>query len=124
MVQLTLLSTEPGAPGLAEVVRLLDARASRRFGDNPHVAEASAITRRHFGAWSGRSLDEREQGRVRAYYQAVLRRRLMAGSDADARRGRQALLLATVRADLKEAGWDDARAEREARRVAGCAVAG
>lgn len=120
MVQLSLLETSRGVTLSQEVTRLA-ARATRNLGAGHHATEAARIARAKFASWGSRDLEPADVRRVHAYFEAVLRRRIVHQNDPAAQDARKRLLAATIEADLKGAGWDAHRARAEAERLAGTA---
>lgn len=118
MVQMSLLETTRGVTLAQETARLA-ARASRTMRAGHHAAEAARIAQVKFSAWGGRELDAAEVRRVRAYFDAVLRRRIVHLSDPVAHDARRRLVAVTIEADLRSAGWDAERARAEAARLSG-----
>lgn len=118
MVQLTLHGIDD-RPTLEALVSRLSQDSVRRLGRSAHVAVASRVTSQRFSSWSSRALDASDQGRVSAYYRAVLRNRLLRMRDGEAARARQGIVIASIEADLRAAGWDARRASEEALRVIG-----
>ncbi|MHB1323637.1 MAG: hypothetical protein ACYCXZ_04730 [Coriobacteriia bacterium] len=117
MVQLTLIST-PG-PTLGDVVAEAASRWERRSGSCVHCAEAVKATEARFSAWGSRVLSDSERSRIVAYFEAVVRRRLMRATDGRSASVRRRLAAAAIEADLRGAGWTADRAAAEARRTLG-----
>lgn len=114
MVQLSLIT--PSGAGLSEQL----ARLERQWpGGGPVTAAACAATAQHFHSWASRTLEEAEQRRVSAYFNAVMRRHLMRSRDSACAPARRRLVAASIEADLVQAGWRADVARREAHRVAG-----
>lgn len=90
-----------------------------RTGAPVHAQRAAAITAGHFASWRGRSLTQGERIRLEAYFRGVLRRRIVSGADADASAARSRLIARSIEQDLLDAGWDPARAARQASAAAG-----
>ncbi|MCK8115683.1 hypothetical protein [Anaerosoma tenue] len=84
-----------------------------------HTEYAARVTRGRFDEWDGRPLTRDEQRRVESYFRAVLRRRILGGSDRSARTARGRLVALSIEEDLIRSGWDAARAADEASRAAG-----
>lgn len=101
---------------LARWTDMLAADARRRR-DVPEALtlEASRITRRSLAELAGRPLTPRDRRRVAAYWNAVVRRRVLRG--ADGRRAASRAVLATVVADLRAAGRDAASIAEELERA-------
>ena len=118
MVQLTLTPMD-AVRSLTVVLTALEHRARRSVGDGPHVAEASRATRQAFRALGPAPVSPAEERRIRAYFGAVLRRRVLSSRDVSTALARQRLLAVSMEADLVEAGWSRARARAEAERVLG-----
>jgi len=59
---------------------------------------------------------------VHAYFQGVLRRRIISGADAQAREARSRLVARSIEQDLVQAGWERAQAARQAYAAAGIAL--
>ena len=119
MVQLCLLP-EVSLRTLDSELNALVA-ASSIAPDASHRTEAARITAARFHSWSGAALGDAECARIRAYFQAVLRRRLLLGKDPVAVSARHRLVAASIEADLRAAGWRAERAAAEAERITGCA---
>ena len=118
MVQLSLLPEASRRTLESELTALAGVRSASRSAG--HRAEAARITAARFRSWSGAALGDAECSRVRAYFRAVLRRRLLAGRDPAAVSARQRLVAASIEADLRAAGWHAERAAAEAARITGC----
>lgn len=118
MVQMSLLETTRGVT-LAQEVARLSARATRTMGAGHHATETARIVQAKFGSWGSRDLEVADVRRVRAYYDAVLRRRIVHHNDSVAQQARRRLVAVTIEADLRAAGWDAQRAQAEAERLAG-----
>lgn len=93
-----------------------------RTGAPRHAEYAAQVTRSRFDEWGGRPLTPGERMRVESYFRAVLRRRILDGSDRSARIARGRLVALSIEEDLIRSGWDAARAAEEASRAAGLAV--
>jgi hypothetical protein len=87
-----------------------------------HTEYAARITRGRFGDWGGRPLTGEERKRAESYFRAVLRRRILGGSDPSARIARGRLVAVSIQEDLIRSGWDVARATQEASRAVGMPV--
>lgn len=119
MVQLSLLA-QGLERTLGDELRVCAAEAGRRrVAETSWIEEATRATAVRFRAWTGVPLDESQRVRVRAYFDAVLRRRVLAGRDSAAREARRLLVARSIQADLMAAGWDRERAADEARRILG-----
>lgn len=117
MVQLSLLP-EVSSRTLADQLAAL-VEAPSRTHDADHRFEAARVTAARFRSWAGVMLSDADCSRVRAYYRAVLRRRVLAGRDSAAVRARHRLVAASIEADLRAAGWHAERAAAEAQRITG-----
>lgn len=116
MVQLSLIE-------VGDAVLFDDHIAALARRHAPGLArEATRVTTSRFRGWQGRPLDARERRRVSAYFEAVVRRRVITQRDEESIRARRALVLASIEADLVTAGWTRARAAEEALRVTGLPV--
>lgn len=118
MVQLTLIPDASTSTLVREVDRLC-AEAHAKALAEVDIRAAARTTGSRFESWSGRGLDAAERARVRAYFLAVLRRRMLSSSDPSAIAGRQRLVTASIEADLRAGGWSACRAAREALRLTG-----
>lgn len=119
--QLALQIPETGARTLrAEVERLVESGAMEMRALK-HAQESGAITLRHFADWRDRVLSAKERRRVGAYFRAVLRRRIVRGSDPAAHSARRTLVATTIERDLVEAGWERSRARSQALEATGLA---
>ena len=116
MVQLSLLA-DAGSRTLEEELAALVGAAPDTH-ERIHV-EAARTTAARFRSWTGVTLGPSERARVRAYYRAVVRRRVCDGRDAAAQQARQRLVTASIAADLRAAGWHPERAAAEAQRITG-----
>jgi len=117
MVQLSLLA-ETGVRTLDDELAAL-IRASSGTCDAAHADEAARVTAVRFLSWETLALGDAECRRVREYFRAVLRRRILGGRDAAASNARRRLVAASIEADLRAAGWHAERAAEEARRITG-----
>jgi len=118
VVQLSLV--EAGRDGtLSEEIEDLTRRWAVRLGEGAHLTAAVDATARRFEEWGSRALDRRGRERVAAYYAAVVRRRVVRTRDPEALEARRRLVVASMEADLVDAGWDPLRAADEARRATG-----
>jgi hypothetical protein len=116
LVQLSLIE-------IGDTVVLEDHIAALARRHAPGLAGAATrVTASRFHAWRGRPLDTRERRRVTAYFEAVVRRRVITQRDEESTCARRALVLASIQADLVTAGWTRARAAEEALRVTGLPV--
>jgi hypothetical protein len=118
MVQLSLLS-EACTIDLDAHVALLASRARACEIAPAHVARAECATLVRFSAWRGRPLETGEIARAAAYFEAVVRRAVIAATDDSTRAVYRRLMAASIEADLVAAGWNRARAAEEARRTVG-----
>lgn len=116
MVQLTLLEAATSRT-VAGQVALLVARWSSRVGDRSLAVEAARVTAHRFAEWGEAELNSREAERIDSYFRAVLRRRVLCAKDPAGARARRRMVVASIAADLTEAGWDERRAVAEARRI-------
>ncbi|MDY0341474.1 MAG: hypothetical protein RBS17_09735 [Coriobacteriia bacterium] len=121
-VQLTFSVPAQGESVLAEEVRCLARTWGLRTGATVHADAAAVIAERHFAHWDGRQLDQAERRRIEAYFRGVLRRRILSGSDADAREARSRLVARSIEGDLIQAGWEKTAASRQAYATAGVAI--
>ena len=117
MIQLSLLAVD-GSRTFEEELDNLAAAALASCGAT-HVTEATRVTAARFRSWTGLALSDAQRMRARAYFGAVLRRRIIGGRDAAASSTRRRLVEASIQADLRAAGWDPERAAQEARRITG-----
>jgi len=101
-----------------EVNRLIEVGALET-GALPHALQSGRITMGHFAEWRGRPLSVSERRRVEAYFRAVLRRRIVRGTDAIAGDARRRLVTRTIELDLVQAGWDPPRARLQAYEATG-----
>jgi phage tail sheath protein FI len=120
MVQLSLLPDD--VVTLSRQLDEIETRVARRTSGCEHVAAARRATESRFRSWGSRVLTERESARVRAYFAAVLRRRVLSMRDEGAREARRRLVARSIQDDLVAAGWDPAHARREAWRTVGDAT--
>lgn len=118
MVQLTLVRSEGGIL-LDCLLDGLESRARRSPDAGRYAGEARSATSRHFASLGTRPLTAGECRRVRDYYNAVMRRAVLASRDADAIPLRRRLVVASIEADLVAAGWSRERARAEASRAVG-----
>ncbi|MBN2846924.1 MAG: hypothetical protein JXP72_00535 [Coriobacteriia bacterium] len=118
MVQLSLLASEAGI-SLPVWLDVLAREARRRGVADNHVRDAVQASAFRFNAWDGRELAGDRQARVRAYFEAVIRRRVLSRRDAVSVSARRRLVAASIEADLVGAGWSRVRAREEALRVLG-----
>lgn len=118
MVQLSLLASEAGI-SLPVWLDVLAREARRRGVADNHVRDAVQASAFRFSAWDGRELAGDRQARVRAYFEAVIRRRVLSRRDAVSVSARRRLVAASIEEDLVGAGWSRARAREEALRVLG-----
>ena len=118
MVQLSLLASEAGI-SLPVWLDVLAREARRRGVADNHVRDAVQASAFRFSAWDGRELAGDRQARVRAYFEAVIRRRVLSRRDAVSVSARRRLVAASIDEDLVGAGWSRARAREEALRVLG-----
>lgn len=118
MVQLTLLEAA-GSVTVSRQTARLAAHWSSRLGDRSLAAEAARVTARRFAEWGEAELNRRDAERVESYFRAVLRRRVLWAQHPAAAQARRRMVVESIAADLKEAGWDARRATAEARRVTG-----
>lgn len=100
-------------------VRTLVQIWAARTGAPVHAQRAAAITAGHFASWRGRALTSGERSRLEAYFRGVLRRRIVSSADPDAHAARSRLIARSIEQDLLDAGWDPARAARQASAAAG-----
>lgn len=121
-VQLAFPLSDHHVPTLAGEIDALAVRWGSRTGAPAHAETSAAITAKRFAEWNGRSLSGPERKRVEAYFLAVLRRRIVVGRDVDAQAARSRLIARSIEQDLVDAGWDRARATRQARSAAGIAL--
>lgn len=119
-MQLSLL--EADVLTLERALPVLSQSWSSRFGVPHHIREAERATSIRFAAWGGREVSQAEYRRIAAYFGAVVRRRILSGSDHASSHARRLLVQASIESDLREAGWPSARARAEARRSAGLDV--
>ncbi len=119
--QLALHIPESRIVTLSDEVRRLVEAGALKTGAPAHAQESGRITARHFADWSGRPLSASERRRVQAYFGAVLRRRIVRGTDAIAGDARRRLVTRTIERDLVEAGWDPSRARLQAHEATGVA---
>lgn len=122
VVQLTIPVHAPGEHTLADEVRSLSAGCIHQSAAPAHVEASAAITRARFADWGDRILTMAERKRVEAYFRGVLRRRIIAGKDADACEARRLLVARSIEQDLVDAGWDRARALHQACDATGIAL--
>jgi hypothetical protein len=118
MVQLSLLAEDVHTT-LSEHLARLHASASRRGVDPACLRQARDATALRFRDWEGTALDSQGLSRVGAYYNAVIRRRVLEGRTAGALEARRRLVARSIEADLLSAGWDPERVTAEVRRVMG-----
>lgn len=118
MIQLTLVGDETRCT-LAHTLTRVARRWSALLGDGEHVTTATRATHRRFSEWSGRPLSGREQARVEAYFNAVVRQATMRRRESCGTTARRRLVAATIEADLAEAGWSAERISAEVLRVTG-----
>lgn len=118
MTQLTLLP-EVGERTLAHEIDHLCADAHARALGVSDIRAASSATRKRFESWSGRVLEAGERQRVRAYFSAVLRRRVLTSHEPSTIAVRRRLVAASIEADLRAGGWSERRAAQEALRLTG-----
>jgi len=118
VAQLSLLASEAGI-SLSLWLDVLAREARRRGVADNHVRDAVRASALRFSAWDGRELAGDRQARVRAYFEAVIRRRVLSRSDAVSVSARRRLVAASIEEDLVGAGWSRARAREEALRVLG-----
>lgn len=116
-MQLTLLDAV--AVTLNSAIAELSVTWSTRLPVRAHLAEAERVTAARFAGWAGRELSPAELRRIRAYYGAVVRNRVVHGRDTASSAARRLLVQASIESDLREAGWHPDRAREEARRCAG-----
>ena len=121
MVQLSLIDDRPEVT-LSSRVETLRSRGVRSVGDGHHPAEAARITLRRFASLRNCGLTQAEMRRVDAYYNAVLRRRVLMSRDVSVAGARRRLVAASIEADLVAAGWSVRRARAEASRAIGVTV--
>lgn len=121
MVQLSLIDDRPEVT-LSSRVETLRSCGARSIGDGSHAAEAARITLRRFALLPNCRLTCAEVRRVDAYYNAVLRRRVLMSRDASVAGARRRLVAASIEADLVAAGWSVRRARAEASRAVGVTV--
>jgi len=121
MVQLTLLP-ETRRLSVREAVLRCAEQASASGVSAETVARAVSATSRRFHAGHDSGAGSVDEERIRAYFRAVVRRRVLnADTDADLRRR---TLAQSIAADLRSAGWGEPRIEAEVRRVLGPEAAG
>ncbi|MBN2248391.1 MAG: hypothetical protein JW733_06795 [Coriobacteriia bacterium] len=118
-VQLTFPVCDQGGRTLDGELRSLVSTWSIQTGAATHADTSAAITGRHFVDWGGRPLTISERRRVEAYFRGVLRRRIIAGRDADAREARSLMVARSIEEDLVLGGWERAQATRQAYATAG-----
>lgn len=118
MVQLTLIRSQTGTR-LGDLLDDLHTSARRSAVARRYADEARRATARRFESIGERPLTTAERRRVRDYFNAVMRRALLASRDADAIPLRRRLVAASIEADLVDAGWSPERARAEALRVVG-----
>ena len=121
MVQLSLIDDRPEVT-LSSRVETLSSRGVRSIGDVSHAAEAARITLRKFASLPNSRLTRAEVRRVDAYYNAVLRRRVLMSRDVSVAGARRRLVAASIEADLVAVGWSVRRARAEASRAVGVTV--
>jgi aryl carrier-like protein len=119
VTQLTLPVFAHDADHIDELIGRLVAKWRDRTGALRHAEYAAQVTRRRFDEWDSRPLTRDEQMRVESYFQAVLRLRILGGSDRSARAARGRLIALSIEEDLIRSGWDAVRAAEEASRAAG-----
>jgi hypothetical protein len=117
MVQLSLLPDD--VITLRRQLDAVEAGMARRVSESGHVTAARRATEARFSSWGRQPLTEHEASRVRAYFTAVLRRRVLAMRDEGARSARRRLVARSIEKDLMTAGWDPAQARSEAWRTVG-----
>ena len=120
MLQLSLLQ-EPDTIVFENHLAGLVVRARTRGVAPGIVARAERATASHFSGWRGTPLDEAATRRVRAYFEAIIRRGVMTATDEGSRTLYRRLVAASIEADLRTAGWDRSRAAEEALRTLGVA---
>jgi len=118
MTQLTLIP-EVGERTLAGEIDRLCADAHARALGASDIRAASSATRARFESWFGRDLEAGERARVRSYFSAVLRRRVLTSHEPSTVAARRRLVAASIEADLRAGGWSDRRAAQEALRLTG-----
>ena len=109
---------------LDECLAALEAEACRRGLRAEHLDAARDAVVARFRSVSRDGLDDELRARVRAYYHAVVRRRVLGGRGTDAAEARRRLVRRSIEDDLVSAGWDRRRAAAEAARVTGVNRAG
>ena len=120
MLQLSLLQ-EPGTIVFESHLAGLVVRAGSRGVAPGIIARAERATAARFSGWRGTPLDETGTRRVRAYFEAIIRRGVMTATDEGSRALYRRLVAASIEADLRSAGWDRSRAAAEALRTVGVA---
>lgn len=123
MVQLRLVETVPMG-GLSDVIADCAHRWICRVGAGAYISAAAGATETRFSAWGERDLQPGERGRVQAYFAAVVTRRIIAGRDQGCRAAHRRLVVDSIAADLRAAGWAQDRAAQEALRTVGGAQEG
>jgi len=118
MTQLTLLPETCERTLAAEIDRLC-ANADVRALGTSDIRAASSATRMRFESWRGKTLKAEERARVRAYFSAVLRRRMLSSHEPSSVAARRRLVVASIEADLRAGGWSSGRAAQEALRLTG-----
>jgi len=118
MVQLTLIRSQTEAR-LDDLLHDLHTSVRRSAVARRYADEARRATARRFASIGARPLTTAERRRVRDYFNAVMRRALLASRDADAIPLRRRLVAASIEADLVDAGWSREKARAEALRAVG-----
>jgi hypothetical protein len=97
----------------------LERRSLAAVEDADHVRAAVQVTSDKFALLDGEPLSCAAVRRIDAYFMAVLRRRILSSLDPAAGRARRRLVVASIEADLLEAGWTRVSARAEAYRAVG-----
>lgn len=97
----------------AEVLADLSRESRETLGVTREIAdEVASIVRRNLSDIP-ESLGACDERRVRAYYRAVMRRKCIRGRGPEYAVPGARIVLASIRADLRAAGWDETAIEAE-----------
>jgi hypothetical protein len=121
MVQLAFPVSE-AAVTLAALLESLERQARRSAGEGRHLHTAVSATWNAFDFMARRPLTQTDRRRVRAYFNAVLRRQVLGSREESARTARARLVAVSLEADLRAAGWSRSQARAEVDRVLGVSI--
>jgi len=120
MVQLSLIE-RPAVSSFDAELAALRHQALARGLPRAEVLRAAEATRARFGAQCAGSIMVAQRRRLTAYFEAVIRNRVLTSPERDVAAIRRRLIEASIEADLVSAGWSPGYAAAQARHLTGSA---